>query len=87
MVKIRLMRMGTRGRPTYRIVALDHRRRRETRVLEQLGTYDPCGGGAVRIDEAAFENWVSKGAGLSDTVGSLLRRHRRSQAASAVAGA
>jgi small subunit ribosomal protein S16 len=80
MVRIRLFRTGTNKRPLYRIVAVDRRRRRESRVLEQLGTYDPRGGGGVKINEPAFEGWVSRGAELSDTVGSLMRRYRREQA-------
>ena len=43
MVKIRLFRTGTRKRPMYRIVAMDHRKQRQGRTLEQLGTYDPRG--------------------------------------------
>ncbi len=81
MVRIRLFRTGTKKRPMYRIVAVDKRRRRESRVLEQLGTYNPLGGGAISLDEPAFEGWVSRGAELSDTVGSLVRRYRREQGA------
>jgi small subunit ribosomal protein S16 len=87
MVRIRLFRTGTKKRPMYRIVAIDKRRRRESRVLEQLGTYDPRGGGAVSLDEPAFEGWVSRGAETSDTVGSLLKRYRRAQNAGATASA
>ena len=86
MVKIRLYRTGTKKRPMYRIVAIDQRRRRQGRVLEQLGTYFPLADGAVSVDEAKFENWVSKGAELSDTVGSLIKRYRK-QAAAAGEGA
>lgn len=86
MVKIRLFRTGTTKRPMYRIVAIDHRSRRESKVLDQLGTYDPCHGGAVSLNEPALDGWVSRGAQLSDTVGSLVKRYRRGQAA-APAGA
>jgi small subunit ribosomal protein S16 len=87
MVRIRLFRTGAKKRPSYRIVAVDRRKRRETRVLQLLGTYDPRGGGTVHVNDAAFEGWVSKGAQVSDTVGSMLRRHRRVQAAAPAAGA
>jgi len=83
MVKIRLYRTGTKKRPMYRIVAIDQRRRRQGRVLEQLGTYNPVSGGDVSVDEAKFENWVSKGAELSDTVGSIIKRYRKQAALSA----
>ena len=81
MVMIRMFRTGTTKRPMYRIVAVDRRKRRETRVLEQLGTYDPRRGSAVLVNEPALESWVSRGAQLSDTVNSLMRRYRREQAA------
>lgn len=77
MVKIRLFRTGTRKRPMYRIVAMDHRQKRQGRTLEQLGTYDPRAGGAVTLREDALEKWLSRGAQTSDTVASLLRRRRR----------
>ena len=85
MVKIRLFRTGTRRRPMYRIVAMDQRKRRQGRTLEQLGTYDPRGGGTVTLREQSLERWLSRGAQTSDTVASLLRRHRR-QAAQVEAG-
>jgi small subunit ribosomal protein S16 len=83
MVKIRLFRTGTTKRPMYRIVAMDHRRRRQGRTLEQLGTYDPRGGGTVTLREEALDKWLANGAQTSDTVASLLRRRRREAAQAA----
>ena len=40
-VKIRLMRMGAKKRPTYRIVVTDSRARRDGEYLELVGTYNP----------------------------------------------
>lgn len=77
MVKLRLFRVGTTKRPIYRIVAIDSRRRRQGRVLETLGTYDPLANGKVSLDGAAVEKWLSRGALPSDTVGSLIRKQRR----------
>ena len=77
MVRIRLFRTGTTKRPTYRIVVMDGRRKRQGRVLEQVGTYDPRGGGGVSVDEDAVERWLDRGAQMSDTVRSLVRRHRK----------
>ncbi len=83
MVKIRLYRTGAKKRPSYRIVAVDSRAKRQGRVLEYLGTYEPLKDGAVQLRRAAIDAWVAKGAVLSDTVASLLRRHRRQQSAAA----
>ncbi len=83
MVKIRLYRTGSRKRPQYRIIAIDSRAKRQGRCLENLGTYDPGGRGGVALNEAAIERWISRGAQLSDTVRSLLRRQRRAGEAAA----
>ena len=75
MVKIRLSRAGAKKRPFYRIVALDERRQRDGRALEFLGTYDPKFEPAmINLDHAGIQAWVDKGAQLSDTVRSLLKK-------------
>ena len=84
MVKIRLTRAGARNRPFYRIVAVDERRPRDGRPLEFLGTFDPKVNPeklSVRTD--AVEAGVKKGAHLSPTVKSLLRRAKKRVSASA----
>ncbi len=80
MVVIRLFRTGTHKRPQYRIVAIDERRPRQGRFLENLGTYDPRGGRGAQLDRAGIDRWVARGARMSDTVRSLVRREQRSQA-------
>ncbi len=75
MVKIRLSRLGTKGRPFYRIVAIDERDKREGRPLEYLGTYDPKANPAridVKLDRV--QAWVKQGAQLSETVHSIVER-------------
>ncbi len=83
MVKIRLFRAGTKKRPFYRVVAIDSRRQRQGRVLDTLGTYDPRGAGKVDLRTDAIDRWVEKGAQLSSTVGSLVRRARNAAPAEA----
>ena len=78
MVKIRLTRAGARNRPFYRIVAVDERRPRDGRPLEFLGTFDPkVNPEKLSVRSDAVEAWVKKGAQLSPTVKSLLRRAKR----------
>jgi len=82
MVKIRLTRAGAKRRPFYRIVAIDERRPRDGRPLEFLGTYDPkTKPEKVVLHTDAIQTWVSKGAQLSPTVKSLLRRAQRAAGA------
>ena len=40
-VKIRLLRMGAKKRPTYRIVAADSHTKRDGKYIELVGTYNP----------------------------------------------
>jgi small subunit ribosomal protein S16 len=81
MVKIRLSRAGAKKQPFYRIVAIDERRQRDGRALEFLGTYDPTQKPErVVIRSEALDAWVKKGAQLSPTVKSLMRRAGRAAA-------
>ncbi len=78
MVKIRLTRAGAKKRPFYRIIAIDERHQRDGRPLEFLGTYDPkTNPERVLIRTEAIDAWLKKGAQLSPTVKSLMRRSRR----------
>jgi len=87
MVKIRMMRMGSKKRPFYRVMAIDERKQRDGRPLEFLGTYDPrIEPPAVKLNLEGIDGWVGKGAQLSDTVRSLVNRVRRA-GVTAAAGA
>ncbi|HIS39082.1 MAG TPA: 30S ribosomal protein S16 [Candidatus Onthousia faecavium] len=73
-VKIRLMRMGAKKRPFYRIVATDSRSRRDGEYIEQIGTYNPISSEKeVKIDKDIAMKWLNNGAIPSDTVRSLLK--------------
>jgi small subunit ribosomal protein S16 len=83
MVKIRLTRVGGKKRPFYRVQAIDERRQRDGRALELLGTYDPTREPVhVELDTPAIDAWLAKGAQMSHTVRSLVKR-ARSEAAPA----
>lgn len=74
-VHIRMRRVGRRNRPYFRIVAADHRRARDGRFLEVLGTYDPVVKPAVvKLFEERLSHWLNEGAEPSDTVRTLLRQ-------------
>jgi small subunit ribosomal protein S16 len=73
-VKIRLTRMGAKGKPFYRIVAADADFPRDGRFLEILGNYDPKKNPAeVTIKEKRVRDWLSKGARPTLTVSNLLK--------------
>ena len=74
-VKLRLTRMGSKKKPTYRIVATDSRRSRDGQYLELVGTYAPVGAEAqVKINEEVALKWLRTGAQPSDTVRNLLSK-------------
>jgi small subunit ribosomal protein S16 len=85
MVKIRLKRGGAKKRPYYRIIAIDHREKRDGRALEYLGTYDPITHPVqIKLEAERITHWVSKGAQISPAVKGLMKRSRK-QAAGAEA--
>jgi len=75
MLKIRLRRGGATHAPYYRIVVSDSRRTPKAATVEQIGYYDPAKEPAqYTIDRERVDFWVSKGAQLSKTVQSLLKK-------------
>jgi small subunit ribosomal protein S16 len=75
MVKIRLKRMGAKKAPFYRIVVADSRTPRDGKVLAEIGIYDPTKQPMMlRVDTAAAQDWISKGAQPTDTVRALLKK-------------
>jgi small subunit ribosomal protein S16 len=73
-VKLRLMRMGKKKQPTYRVVAADSRSPRNGRFIEILGTYEPRQEPSrIIIDNAKAVDWLRKGAQPTDRVEALLK--------------
>ncbi|HEX5948180.1 MAG TPA: 30S ribosomal protein S16 [Actinomycetota bacterium] len=75
MVKIRLMRMGKRKEPYYRVVVADSRSPRDGRFIENLGRYHPrAHPSVIEIDEERALHWLRNGAQPSDPVRVLLQK-------------
>ncbi len=73
-VKLRLLRMGAKKRPFYRIVAADSRVKRDGKYIELVGTYNPISEPAeINIKEDVALKWLNQGAIPTDTVKSLFR--------------
>ena len=73
--KIRLMRMGRKKRPFYRIVVADSKARRDGNFIDILGYYNPLTVPAdVKIDEEKAIKWLSVGALPTDTTKGLLSK-------------
>ena len=74
MVKIRLMRVGKRKQPSYRVVVADSRSPRDGRIIEAIGHYHPRQDpSVVEIDNERALYWLRNGAQASDSVRQLLR--------------
>jgi len=73
-VRLRLMRMGKRKQPTYRVVAADKRKARNGRFIEVIGFYDPRRDPSViDIENEKAVRWLSEGAQPSERVEKLLK--------------
>jgi len=77
-VRLRMKRFGRRHLSFFRLNAVDSRRPRDGRVLEELGWYDPNADTPdkkVSLKRERIEYWLGVGAQPSDTVRDLLIRH------------
>lgn len=73
--KIRLMRVGRKKQPFYRIVVADSRTRRDGAFIDIIGTYNPLPAEPeIKIDEEKAVKWLSVGAIPTDTTKSLMTR-------------
>lgn len=73
-VRIRLKRMGKIHAPFYRVVVVDQRKKRDGRVIEEIGIYDPTRTPSViEIKGDRAQYWLGVGAQPSDQVLNLLK--------------
>ena len=73
MIRIRLARVGKKGRPSYRIVVADVTAPRDGSYLEGIGNYDPMADPpAVTLKNERASHWLSMGAVPSDAVARLM---------------
>ena len=72
-VKLRLVRMGKKKQPTYRVIAADARSPRDGRFIESLGSYQPrMEPAAIEIDSEKALKWLRSGAQPTERVRKLL---------------
>ena len=73
MIRIRLARIGKKGRPSYRIVVADITAPRDGAYLEWIGNYDPMADPpAVTLKTERAAHWLSMGAIPSDAVARIM---------------
>ena len=71
--KIRLKRVGKRGQPSYRVVVMEENSPRDSRVVEDLGFYNPLRE-EVQIDKVQALEWLKRGAQPTQTTRHLLSK-------------
>lgn len=77
-VRIRLKKFGRKHRPYFRLCALDVRRPRDGRVIEELGHYDPmCPETDARalLNGERIDYWKSVGAQPSESAAVLIKKY------------
>ena len=75
MLRIRLSRTGKKRQPSYRVVVAEKESKRDGRVVERIGHYNPLTNPAeYKIDEDRALYWLSVGAQPSDAVRVLLNK-------------
>jgi len=73
--KIRLTRIGAKGKPFYRIVVANSESPRDGKFLEIVGTYDPNQEpAAIKVEEGRVAEWLARGAKPTLTVSQLLQK-------------
>jgi small subunit ribosomal protein S16 len=74
MVRIRLRKVGSKGQPSYRIIAADREAPRDGSFKEILGFYNPRTEPAtIELNEDRIYDWMSKGAQPSDSARQVLQ--------------
>ena len=82
MLAIKLMRMGAKKSPSYRIVVKEKQSKRDGAYLEKLGTYNPTRDPAdIKLDLTRVNYWIEKGAQPTNTVSRLIKASSKAAAA------
>jgi small subunit ribosomal protein S16 len=73
-VKIRLMRMGRKKSPFYRVVVAESTSPRDGRFIETIGTYNPgTNPSEIKLDVERARHWISVGAQPTSSTAWMLR--------------
>lgn len=73
-VKIKLQRLGKIRTPHYRVVIADARTKRDGKVIENIGIYEPkAEPSVIKINSERAQHWLSVGAQPTEAVAALLK--------------
>ncbi|OGZ27753.1 MAG: 30S ribosomal protein S16 [Candidatus Nealsonbacteria bacterium RIFOXYB1_FULL_40_15] len=72
MLEIRLLRIGRKNQPSYKVVVTDRRNApKGGRFVDEVGSWNPLTKKRI-LDQEKIKSWISKGAKASDTVHNML---------------
>jgi small subunit ribosomal protein S16 len=71
MLKIRLKRLGRKGRPFYKLVVMENLSRRDGKSIAEIGYYDPIQK-VVNFDKENLQKYINNGAYPTNTVRHLI---------------
>jgi len=75
---LRLYRVGKKGHPTYKLVAVNRRHKSNGDYIESIGTYDPhAKSDNLKMIKDRYEYWVSRGAIISEGLRKLLKSFKK----------
>lgn len=81
-VHIRLRRIGKnpKKRPYFRMAVFDERRGRDSKVIEEIGFYNPTTNPlSIKINQERYDFWIKRGAVPSNTVKSLVKKAAKAE--------
>nr|QVY58035.1 30S ribosomal protein S16 [Betaphycus gelatinus] len=73
MLKIRLKRFGRKKHPSYRIITIDSRKKRDGKGIEEIGYYNPMTK-QVKINLEIIQKRIVEGAQMTKTVKNIINK-------------
>jgi len=74
MVKLRLKQTGKKNAKTYRVVAAHSQDKRDGKVLENLGFYNPIPQKSIiNLNVESMDKWIANGAQMTERVAKLYK--------------
>ena len=73
MLKLRLKRIGRKGRPSYRLVVMENTSRRDGRPVAEVGWYDPMSK-KYSLETDKIQIWLQQGVKPTKTVLNILKK-------------
>ena len=75
MLKIKLLRVGKKKQPSFKIIVAADRDKMGGNFLEKIGFYNPLAKPHIlKMDQKKYDCWIKKGAQPTEKLASLLKK-------------